>query len=462
MTQSDYMPVRPLLVLAAAVLFTTPSPGQQGSISSTETDFKVDRPHPRLLMPQRRSRLLQRERERKSMRWEQFNLLIQGRVQLLEPGFAYALYYVASGDESVGQKAVDWAAGPGADARQIALVYDWCQPLLGESNSARLRAKLGKALDGAGRKMSVSELRNRLFAALALAGHHGDGTPEAAIRGIVEDWWNRQLAPQVREGTAVIRQSDHLALSEIFHVLRDNFEIDLRESAPKYFLTLPAYHILAHYPAPYPAAENEYRIPVMKEHGEPDLREAVRSRAAALSMVAYDNNAEQMQFLQGWLMLDRFLMRSTYGAPYEFMWANPYQPGLSYHYLPQVFHDPLSGRLLLRSTWEDDALWFCQSEGNLQMFRDGQVVNLERDAMNRPLVLGGTIVLPAALAEKFLANEEEPVRFFVIGLKPNAKYEIEVDDEELRELETDRGGVLELNFTARRNAFARIRARPAP
>ena len=454
------MPVRLLLVSAATLLFTSLSYGQQGSASSTETDYKIDRPHPRLLMPQRRARLLQRERERKSMRWEQFNLLIQGRVQMPEPGFALALYYVASGDERIGQKAVDWALGPGADPRQLALVFDWCQPLLDESGAARLRAKLGKALQGAAGKTALAGVRDRLFAAIALAGH-GDGAPESAIREIVEDWWGRQRAPALREGTMVIPQSDHWALSEIFHALRDNFEIDLRETAPKYFLTLPAYHILAHYPAPYPAAENEYRIPLMKEHGEPDLRDAVRSRAAALGMVAYDNNAEQMQFLQGWLMLDKFLMRSPYGTPYEFMWANPYQPGLSYHYLPQVFHDPVNGRLLLRSSWEDDALWFCQSEHSLQVFRDGQVVNLEREAMNRPLVLGGTIVLPAALADKFLASEEEPVRFFVIGLKPGAKYEIEVDDEEMRELDTDRGGVLELNFPARRNAHARIRPRLA-
>ena len=464
MTQSDQMAVRLPRGLAAAVLlafYAAASPWQQGSVSRSDTDYKVDRPHPRLLMPQRRVRLLQRERERKSMRWDQFNLLIQGRVQMPEPGFAYALYYVASGDESVGQKAVDWAAGPGADPRQIALVFDWCQPLLGESTSARLRAKLEKALGGVGRKASIPEVRNRLFASVALAGH-SDGSPEAAIRGIVEEWWNKDMAPALREGASVIHQPDHMALFEIFHALRDTFDIDPRESAPKYFVTLPAYHILAHYPAPFPAAENEYRIPLMKEHADPDLREAARSRAAAFSMVAYDNNAEQMQFLQGWLMLDRFLMRSPYGTPYEFMWANPYQPGLSYHYLPQVFHDPLNGRLLLRSSLEDDALWFCQSEGGVQVFRDGQVVNLEREAMNRPLVLGGTIVLPAALAEKFLANEEEPVRFFIVGLKPNARYDIEVDDEELREVETDRGGVLELNFPARRNAYARLRERKVP
>ena len=45
--------------------------------------------------------------------------------------------------------------------------------------------------------------------------------------------------------------------------------------------------------------------------GEPDLNDAVMSRAAELAMVAYDNNALDSQFLQGWLMQDRFLMRGA-------------------------------------------------------------------------------------------------------------------------------------------------------
>jgi len=67
---------------------------------------------------------------------------------------------------------------------------------------------------------------------------------------------------------------------------------------------------------------------------EPDLRRAALSRAAELSMVAYDSNAAGSQILQGWLMNDNFLLRGTFGAPYEFFWANPYQPGLSYYHAP--------------------------------------------------------------------------------------------------------------------------------
>ena len=44
-------------------------------------------------------------------------------------------------------------------------------------------------------------------------------------------------------------------------------------------------------------------------------------------MVAYDVNAPQTQVLQGWLMHDRFILRGPFGAPYEFLWANPTSPG---------------------------------------------------------------------------------------------------------------------------------------
>ena len=39
-------------------------------------------------------------------------------------------------------------------------------------------------------------------------------------------------------------------------------------------------------------------------------------------------------------MHDHFLMRGPFGSPYEFLWANPYQPGLSYYHVPLVLHDP--------------------------------------------------------------------------------------------------------------------------
>jgi hypothetical protein len=44
----------------------------------------------------------------------------------------------------------------------------------------------------------------------------------------------------------------------------------------------------------------------------------------------------------------------------------------------------------------------------------------------------------------------------VIGLKPGHKYLVETDDEEMRELETDRAGTLLLAYPPERSAGVRI------
>ncbi|MBK5293999.1 MAG: hypothetical protein JJE04_20280 [Acidobacteriia bacterium] len=412
--------------------------------------------HPRILMPAKRSRLLTRERERESLRWNQFNLLIAGKVDMPEKGLAHSLYYIASQDQEQGRKAVDWALGPATDLRQLAIVFDWCQPLLKDAERTRLAAKLQSGLEKTAAAQDFSAVRNRVLAAVALSGHL-PGVEAKYLQPILGPWWQKTILAPIASGAAPIDPKDHYALIEMLHVVRDNFDIDLRETAAKHFTTLPVYHLMSHYPAPFPAAENEYRIPLMKTHGEPDLREAIRSRAAALAMVAYDSNSQEMQFLQGWLIQDRFLMRSAYGIPYEFLWANPYQPGLSFHYLPNIFHDPPTGRLIVRSEWEDDATWYYQAAGQIQLFEGGQIHNLRQEAMGKPLIMGNTVLMPAALSAKFTIDTTEPSHYYLIGLKPDASYEIEVDDEEIRELSTDHGGILKLEFPAARKCGVRLR-----
>src|SRR5580698_6480233 len=82
-------------------------------------DLRVDAAHPRLLLTARRLKLLRRERERQSLRWNQFHLLMAGKAPMPEPGFAQALYYQVSGSPEAGQQAIAWAMGSGADLRQL-------------------------------------------------------------------------------------------------------------------------------------------------------------------------------------------------------------------------------------------------------------------------------------------------------------------------------------------------------
>ena len=154
------------------------------------------------------------------------------------------------------------------------------------------------------------------------------------------------------------------------HAVRDNLKIDLRESAPDIF-QVPARSIIS--PAIIPPLSRLPKtitaIPVYVRDGEPDLTDAAMSRAAEMAMVAFDNNAPESQYLQGWLMQDRFLMHGALGAVYEFLWANPYQPGLSYFHIPLVFHDAATGHVFARTSWDEDATWIGYFDGHLQLFQ---------------------------------------------------------------------------------------------
>jgi hypothetical protein len=165
-------------------------------------------------------------------------------------------------------------------------------------------------------------------------------------------------------------------------------------------------------------------------------------------MVAYDVNAPETQVLQGWLMHDRYLMRGAFGVPYEFLWANPYQPGLSYYHVPLVYYNSELGRLFARSSWEDNGEWFGLFDGVMQQFTEGHPIALNPQATPQPIDLHEAVICFArtVLGGQPLhlkLEDEEPV--FVIGLQPRRVYTIEVDDEEMFEAAADPGGILELD-----------------
>src|ERR1035438_8575723 len=102
--------------------------------------------HPRLFLRAQRLRLLKRERERASPRWQQLETLVVGGAPMPERGFAWALYSQVAGNAEFGRKAIVWALTPAADLRQQALVFDWCQDLLSEPQRRDLTARLAKGI----------------------------------------------------------------------------------------------------------------------------------------------------------------------------------------------------------------------------------------------------------------------------------------------------------------------------
>jgi len=247
----------------------------------------------------------------------------------------------------------------------MALIMDWCAPLISGDDKSQLAAKLQRAATDPRPVKTLPDARARVFAAVALA----DAQPaasEKALETVFDGFWNGFIA-SLRSGKSAVSNADAYALLEILHAVRDNLNFDLRETFPEWFRQYPLLHLLAHYPAPWPAAENEFRIPADEaiEKSGPNITKAVFSRAAELAMVAFDSNVASSQLLQGWLINDRFLMRGAMGIPYEFLWANPYQPGLSYYHAPLALHDAIGGQLFVRSSWEDDASWIGFFSGQL-------------------------------------------------------------------------------------------------
>ena len=350
---------------------------------------------------------------------------------------------------------LEWAAGNDADLRQRALVFDWCAAAAPAQQSAQLAALLVRALERPPESDRIPEARSRAFAALVLAGRE-PRLAERELRRIVVDWFRGGIVPALARGQNAVPRADLYALFELLHAVRDALTIDLRESARSYFRTLPVWDLLSYYPASYPAPENEFRIPAVKD-GHADTRLATLARAADLAIVAYDNNALQSQFLQGWLMHDRFIMRGPFGAPYEFLWANPYQPGLGYYNAPLATHDDVLGRLFVRASWDDDALWVGYFDSQMQVFENGSAKLVEPGSA-RALRIGEAVI--AHVAAPAWPRFDTPLhQVFLVGLKPGRTYAIEPDQRELQEQRADPGGIVFLEFPAGFSGAVRIRER---
>jgi hypothetical protein len=410
--------------------------------------FRVYTDAPRLLLRPARLRLLKRERERHSLRWDQFEMLWSANAPFPELPMVQALRWQIVGDRDAGTRAVAWAVGPGDEVRQLALIADWCGDLASRDDRAQIEAKLRRAMNDTRPMTTLAEARARLFAAVVLSETRA-AESEKAIQSVFDGFWTTKLIAPLRAGKTSVPGADAYTMFEIMHVVRDNLNFDLRETFPAWFSQYPLMHLLAQYPAPWPTAENEFRIPADEaiEKSGPNITKAVFSRAAELAMVAFDSNVASSQLLQGWLINDRFLMRGAMGIPYEFLWANPYQPGLSYYHAPLALHDAIGGQLFVRSSWEDDASWIGFFGGQLQKFTEGTVTQVDPLAQKEPLDLDQAVIFFGRGNNRFTtpaANADEAVNVFIVGLNAGRSYHVEVDGEEMVEEHADPGGIVYL------------------
>lgn len=276
---------------------------------------------PQLLLTPRRLKRLQRDRERQTARWMNFENRVNSVEDSPERGFELALYYAVTRDEARGKEAIQWALAHKCATRQVALILDWCAGLFSDDERQQLTGPACAAANtGSVGRGRLEPLRDALFMRI--------------VRG--EDIGQLATGKELEQSN-LTDPRELYAACEYIDVVRQRQRVDLRREEAAFFQILPAEFLLSMKPSEL-------------------AHTAWQASAAALALVSLDPNLEGSQFLQGWAIEDRQMIREGPGVAYELLWGDPYLPGVSYQNLDPWSYDP-NGRLLARTDWSIDACW---------------------------------------------------------------------------------------------------------
>lgn len=295
--------------------------------SAADLDGSDHSPH--LLLNFRTLRRLKLDRQRQTLRWSNFENRVQSVSDSPERGFELALYYAVTQDETRGREAIQWALAHRCEKRQVALVLDWCAPLANPDERAKLAEKsamTGCVQAGMAGTSFIPSMRDKLF--LRIAGGEDVDNPESP------QW--KGLIALLQKGQFRDPQNLYAAV-EIINAVRSATRSDIRQMSAQFFATLPVEFLLSMKPA-------DVEHPSWKAH------------VAALSLVALDPNLPGSQYLQGWAMESGQTLRDGPGVAYEFLWADPYLPGIGYQNLDPWVYDA-EGRVFARTDWSPGACW---------------------------------------------------------------------------------------------------------
>ena len=95
-------------------------------------------------------------------------------------------------------------------------------------------------------------------------------------------------------------------------------------------------------------------------------------------------------------------------------------------------------------------------------FTDGKIQAAAAGSAEKPAIIGPGAIIAGTPAMSWKLKPDHPPEWFVVRLKPNQTYELEIDDEEMAEVTTDRGGILALTFERRDNVGVALRAHEQP
>ena len=416
-----------------------------------QVDYRIYKEHPRLLMHPQRLDRLRKDAARQSSRWKHLKNLIDEGVPLPEEPFVQALLFQILDDEAAGRQAAAWteqSARSGAlrdpeALRLAALIFDWCYELFSEERKIATAKALGEAAAPIlrARHSTIDALRGAVLAAAAAAG---DWEGSEALLGIFfENHWETSIKPALLRGELLDRGYEIIAVMEICHVIRRNLERDLWMETRGVFESLPRHLMLGYYPRPIETSEGVFRNPAaLSGHDFEPARESTLRRIGEMLLVAYEMRWDAHRFLQGWLRHDAFLLKTPLGAPYEFLWVNPYLPGLSYSSSPLFSHDQLRGRLFVRGGWEEGDPWLGYWNGELQIFADGKRYVIRREDRQAPLGLAGTIVVFGRVPMSIRFKAPEGERIFVVGLGEQQPVRAKIGRKNFEVYDPGRGGIL--------------------
>lgn len=431
---------------------------------SAQAEFRVYTEHPRLFLEPARLKRLVRGVERETPRWLRLADLLAAEAPMPEAAVAQALAFRVAQDEQRGRRAVEQmllraqagTLGEPGVLRQAALVFDWCYDLLNDEERATLAAAMGAQaeLQSQLAGTELGRVRDALLASVALAGDWEGAEP--AIGSFLEEQWKEDLVPLLVAGELTDHGEDLIALLEISHAVRRNLERDLWQDVPLVFRSLPDVRILQYTDQTIETDEGRVRLRVLPETDAPE-REAMLGRIAEMMLVAYDSNARPFQFLQGWLRNDSLTLTGLTGALYEFLWINPYLPGLSPSSGLLVGHDPVRGRIFARQGWEEGDLWLGYWDERLRLNAGGEQMEVSAADKQAPLLFPGvTVALPQMNTKMDVEIRESEAAVFptiyLIGLKEGRGYNLRVQKGDWKLVTAERGGILRIRNTAEKGS----------
>ncbi len=266
---------------------------------------------PRLLFTAQRLKRLKREQKRQTPRWINLEERIKTVADSPERGFELALYYAITGEQARATQVEQWAKSHPCEIRQVAIIRDVLATVtLSPENCPP--AQTGSFAPG-----PIGRMRDSLFARLA-DDKDPDVSPSSFLKALA--------------ATDLSNAAELYAAVEYVSALRNARGTDVRQDAAQFFNSLPVQFLLSLKPA-------------QVEH--PDWQ----AHITALALIGLDPNSDSSQFLQGWAIEDRQMVRDGPGVAYELLWADSYLPGVGYQNMDPWFYDEGNARLLARTDW---------------------------------------------------------------------------------------------------------------